>query len=867
MASEGRDSSIAESSASDAGPESSRWLPDRLGEIFSAGEIDEIERLAPWTKGAKTMGTGFRGWLEEPGKMPARLEGQWSAPELVGTCGRCNQFGPCVHLAALLVQVESGGTIARPAKRALTDSVLPAVETAQVVEQSMRPRLLLAKWKVSIQGGKQTRIEGAVLHFGYGPREFREGDPTAQVEWEREGRAYQSPRDPEAESRALARLESLDLRRRGSSPVRTFADDATPEWVEFLAASADQLREEGWAVECAPGWTLIWEEPTGWGGEWKPNPGGWFDLALHIEIEGRTYDLLAICRQILSGSQSESILARLDQGRAITVRIDDMLVRLPAERMRPILSALGFLLEGEKAKLRIPALLAAQFQDLGLGEDAWKGLDSLVEPRRRLEESVGFAEVEPPRTLQAAMRPYQIHGLSWLQWLRRAGFGGILADDMGLGKTLQTLAHILLEQESGRATTPSLVVCPTSLIANWSAEARRFVPTLRVVVLHGADRSDHREDADHADIVITTYPLLSRDEEWLCERTWHLLVLDEAQTLKNSRAQARGVVARLSAAHRVALTGTPMENHLGEIWSLVDLLHPGLLGSEGRFTRQVRQPIERAGNTALRERLSSIISPFLLRRTKEQVAPELPGKTEIVQYVELQGAQRDLYEAVRAGQDRTLHKILDERGWETSGLAILEALLRIRQVCCDPRLLPDSLSQGCTSSAKIEWLLETLPEMIEEGRRILMFSQFTSFLDLVGACLDDLEIPFVRLDGSTDNRGEVVEQFQEGRIPIFLLSLKAGGTGLNLTRADTVIFLDPWWNPAVERQAADRAHRIGQTQPVFVYRLVAQGTIEERILALQERKTELADALLENSGLPLSKMTHGEIEELLRPLG
>lgn len=844
-------------------------LLDRLGALFAPQEAVQIERLAPWTKGAWTMGGAFRGWLEEPGKMPARLEGEWNEPELVGTCGRCNAFGTCVHLAALLVQVDSDGAYARPSAATRPDhpSGDPDAPRARSFDEGPRPRLLLAKWKVSSAAGKQTRMEGAVLHFGYGPREFREGDPSDTAEWETDGARWRAVRDQAAEARFVRRLESMDLRRRGSSPVRTFPDDATAEWVEFLADTADELREEGWAVECAPGWTLIWEEPTAWHGEWSANPGGWFDLALSIEIEGRSWDLLAICRQILSGSQSESILARLDQGRAITVRIDDMLVRLPAERMRPILSALGFLLEGEKAKLRIPGLLAAQFGDMGIGEESWKGLDLVRMQKERLAEAANLEPAELPRTLQASLRPYQLHGYTWLQWLRRSGFGGILADDMGLGKTLQTLAHLLMEQESGRATAPSLVVCPTSLLANWSAEARRFAPTLRVVVLHGADRTDHRDAADAADIVITTYPLLARDEEWLRERTWHLLVLDEAQTLKNARAQARGVVSRLAANHRLALTGTPMENHLGEIWSLVDLLHPGLLGSEGRFTRQVRQPIERAGNTALRERLSAIIAPFLLRRTKEQVATELPGKTEIVQYVELQGAQRDLYEAVRAGQDSTLHRILDERGWETSSLAILEALLRIRQVCCDPRLLPESLSQGCASSAKIDWLTESVPEMVEEGRRILMFSQFTSFLDLVGSCLDDLAIPFVRLDGSTHDRGEVVRRFQDGEAPVFLLSLKAGGTGLNLTRADTVIFLDPWWNPAAERQAADRAHRIGQTQPVFVYRLVAQGTIEERILALQERKTELADALFENAELSASRLTPGELQALLQPIG
>lgn len=814
------------------------------------------------------MGGGFRGWLEEPGKMPARLEGQWEAPELVGTCGRCEAFGPCIHLGALLAQVVSGGAYRRPVRLPSRPPTASRVETEPVREShAPRPRLLLARWKVNSASGRPVRVEGAVLHFGYGPREFREGDATLRATWEEDGREHFQDRDLEVESRIAARLDSLGMVRRGPSPVRTFPDDAIPQWVDFLAETADDLRGEGWAVECAPGWSLIWEEPTGWHGEWKAHPGGWFDLALWVEIEGRKHDLLAICRQILSGSRSESILARIDKGLSITVRLDDLLVRLPAERMRPILSALGFLLEGERTRLRIPALLAASVGDMGIPGESWKGSDLLAPARAELSQARRIPPVESPSTLQATLRSYQEQGVSWMQWLRRAGFGGILADDMGLGKTLQTIAHVLLEQESGRATRPSLVVCPTSLLANWASEVRRFAPTLRLVVLHGTDRDDRREDALRADLVITSYPLLARDEDWLAGQSWHLLVLDEAQTLKNARSQSRSVVARLSARHRIALTGTPLENHLGEVWSLVDLLHPGLLGSEGRFQRQVRLPIEKGGNTALREQLSELLSPFLLRRTKEQVATELPGKTEIVQYVELEGPQRDLYEAVRSGQDRALRELMESRGWETSSLAILEALLRIRQVCCDPRLLPEGLSQGCRESAKMEWIRDSIPEMVEEGRRLLIFSQFTSFLDLVERELVSLGIACARLDGSTRDRDAAVRSFQDDPDgpPVFLLSLKAGGTGLNLVRADTVVFLDPWWNPAAERQAADRAHRIGQTQPVFVYRLVAKGTIEERILSLQERKSELADSLLSSGGAAVH-LTPGGIQELLRPL-
>lgn len=736
----------------------------------------------------------------------------------------------------------------------------PPNEAAAIV----RPRLLLGRWKVSLADGGISRVEGAVLHFGYGAQEFREGDRTPEISWEEEGVPMRARRDFAAEALALERLEASGLRRRGRSPVRTFAGDAFAEWVDFLAETADELRSDGWAVECAPGWSLVWEEPDAWKGRWTPHPSGGFELSLQAMVEGRVFDLIAICRQILASSQSDSVLVRIDQGRAVSIRVDDAILRLPAARMRPILSALAFFPEAARSKPRVPALLAARLFDLGMPPEDWTGLETVRATRLLLEAPV--EPVEPPPELKAELRPYQLQGLAWLQGLRRSGLGGILADDMGLGKTLQTLAHLAIEHGSGRAEHPSLVVCPTSLLANWCAEAARFVPSLRVVVLHGAERAERRDEAERADIVLTTYPLLPRDEAWLVGRGWHLLVLDEAQTLKNSRAQARVAASRIRSRHRLALSGTPMENHLGEVWSLVDLVQPGLLGSEARFARRVRAPVERGGSVALRERLVDVLGPFLLRRTKEQVAGDLPGKTEIVQYVSLEGAQRDLYEAVRSARSRELDEILERRGWDASGLAILEALLRVRQVCCDPRLLPDAGKYGRIPSAKLEWLEEALPEMVEEGRRILLFSQFTSFLDLVSDLLDSLGVAWTRLDGSTRDRGDVVARFQEGGIPVFLLSLKAGGTGLNLTRADTVVFLDPWWNPAAERQAADRAHRIGQTRPVFVYRLVARNTIEERILALQERKSELADALLQSAEWNPSRLTRGELESLLAPI-
>lgn len=726
------------------------------------------------------------------------------------------------------------------------------------IPTALRPRVVLARWKMAVPGGRIQRIEGAVLHFVYGAHQFREGSPDA---------GDGVLRDAPGEAAAAERLDGLGLESRGGTVVRTFSDDPAARWIDFLLETADALRSDGWIVECGPGWSLVWDEPDHWRAGWKPHAKGGFELTLEFEIEGRVHDMLALARGMFGGSQSDALFARIDQGRPVAARIDDEVVLLPADRMRTMLPSLALVVDRHRSRNRVSPLLAASLHDLGMPAEEWEGLEALGSIRDSLTGSVPQSPVTSPDTLKATLRPYQLEGLAWLQRLRRAGFGGILADDMGLGKTIQTLGHLAIEHRAGSGHPPSLVVCPTSLLPNWQAEARRFVPTLRTVVLHGPDRSDRRIDAETADLVITSYPLLPRDEAWLVERNWHVIVMDEAQALKNSRALARSTLSRMKAAQRVALTGTPMENHLGEVWSLADLLLPGLLGTEARFSSQVRQPVERTGSVALQRRISEVLAPFLLRRTKEQVARDLPGKTEIVQTVELEDAQRDLYESVRSSEGRSLGEIIERQGWEHSALAVLETLLRVRQVCCDPRLLPPGLRREGVPSAKMEWLRDVLPEMVEEGRRILVFSQFTSFLDLVASELDLLGIPFLRLDGSTKDRGQLVERFQEGRIPVFLLSLKAGGTGLNLTRADTVLFLDPWWNPAAERQAADRAHRIGQTQPVFVYRLVARGTIEERILELQERKSQLAGSLFEHAEKAAPHLTRRELEDLLGPIG
>jgi SNF2 family DNA or RNA helicase len=443
----------------------------------------------------------------------------------------------------------------------------------------------------------------------------------------------------------------------------------------------------------------------------------------------------------------------------------------------------------------------------------------------------------------------------------------VLADDMGLGKTVQVLAHILAQRQR-RETFRTLVVAPTSLIGNWREEAERFAPALRVLVLHGPDRAARYDDLVDHDLILTTYPLLSRDRERLLEHEFDLLVLDEAQAIKNARSQAAQVVRELRAVRRLAMTGTPLENHLGELWAQFDAVEPGLLGSESDFTRFYRSPIERHGDLDRQQRLHRRIGALLLRRRKDEVLKDLPPKTEIVRMLELDGAQRELYETLRLAQHQRVREALAERGLAQSGIVVLDALLKLRQACCDPRLVKLPAARKVKESAKLDALFELLDTLLDEGRRILLFSQFTSMLDLIEQRLRASDRAFVRLDGDTPSttRAAVVRRFQKGEAPLFLISLKAGGVGLNLTAADAVIHYDPWWNPAVENQATDRAHRIGQKKPVFVYKLICAGTVEEKILALQTRKAELARAVLEGGRSTALRFDEADLVELFAPL-
>jgi len=644
-------------------------------------------------------------------------------------------------------------------------------------------------------------------------------------------------------------------------------------WPEFVCERVPQLKAAGWRIDFDDHFRFKPVEHIEWFAGVDEASPDWFDLSLGIDLDGERLDMLPVLIAALR-ARPELLTAKAQREStkpgSLYLQLDDgRLLPVPLARLQPMLSILHELLDAPPAgSVRLSRLDAVRLADLERDADLhWEGGTNLRAFGKRLADFDGIRTVPAPADFHAQLRPYQEQGLAWLQFLREYGLGGILADDMGLGKTVQALAHLLIEKQSGRLDRPALVVAPTSVLPNWKAEAARFAPQLRVHVSHGLRRKTFFAQIAAHDIVLTTYPLLARDQEALMGHEFHLVILDEAQQIKNAQTQAARVVSQLKARNRLCLTGTPLENNLGELWSLFNFLMPGLLGDAATFRRLYRTPIEKHGDEARRNSLARRLRPFLLRRTKEQVAQELPAKTEIVRPIELAGAQRDLYETVRASMHERVRTEIAARGLAQSHIIVLDALLKLRQVCCDPRLVKIDSAKKVKESAKLELLLEMLEELLPEGRRILLFSQFTSMLELIERELAARQVAYVKLTGDTRDRATPVRRFQDGKVPLFLVSLKAGGTGLNLTAADTVIHYDPWWNPAVERQATDRAHRIGQNKPVFVYKLIVSGSVEEKIAALQASKAALAAGILGEGGPAGLPLTAEDVKALFEPLG
>lgn len=484
----------------------------------------------------------------------------------------------------------------------------------------------------------------------------------------------------------------------------------------------------------------------------------------------------------------------------------------------------------------------------------------LIQRRERFRHFERIAPQPLPKGFTGELRPYQKHGFDWLHFLREYKFGGILADDMGLGKTVQVLTYLQSLQEQAQAESAALLVVPKSLIANWQRESEKFTPSLKFLEYMGNFRNKDVLIFNDYDVVITTYGTMLRDIEILHKYKFHHVILDESQAIKNPLAKSAKAARLLNAEHRIVMTGTPVENNTFELWSQFAFLNPGLLGSMDYFKSQFANPIESAGDEKAAELLRKLVYPFILRRTKEQVALELPPRTERIVYTDMDTAQKKLYNQTRERYRAELLGLIETEGMNNARFKVLEGLLRLRQIAIHPMLV-DKNYKG--EAPKFEILLETLETLQAENHKALIFSQFVETLKLVKKELDARKINYIYLDGQTQKRQDKVDEFQnDPSIPFFLISLKAGGVGLNLTAADYVIHLDPWWNPAVEMQASDRAHRIGQTRPVFVYKIIARGTVEEKILQLQEKKRALVKNIIATESSFFKSLTQDDVKGL-----
>ncbi|WP_186126562.1 DEAD/DEAH box helicase [Burkholderia gladioli] len=758
----------------------------------------------------------------------------------------------------------------------------PVSASVQVIDTEPLPRLSLDTLPVWTFGrsspNTQNALDFATVSFEYDGHALAAQGNTTLVRTAN-GEVVQVRRRLEAEQKRLAELHRLGLGKMPSKLVhgpKPFPDGMlTPrypdDWPDFVRNLVPALRRNGWQVVMSDAFRHNVAEVESIDGVLKQAGEGWFELEMGISVNDRIVRLEPLLAELfrrdtrwLSGR-----LDAIDDDEIIELLTDRReRLHLRAARLKPVVRVLIDLFDTIGAgSLRLSAWDAARIEALNqTGRWQFRGDASVRQLAQRLASGQGVDEAPVPRGLRAELRAYQRQGLNWMQFLREQNLAGVLADDMGLGKTVQTLAHILAEKEAGRLDRPALVVAPTTLMHNWREEARRFAPDLRVLDLHGPQRRERFDEIPRHDLVLSTYALLWRDQAALAEHDYHLLILDEAQYVKNAATKAAATIRELRARHRLCLTGTPLENHLGELWAQFDFLLPGFLGTQRDFSRRWRTPIEKHGDTVRRELLARRIRPFMLRRRKDEVATELPPKTTILRSVELDGAQRDLYETVRAAVHEKMRKAVAEKGLARSHIVVLEALLKLRQVCCDPRLVKLERAARVEESAKLALLMEMLPELIEEGRRVLLFSQFTGMLELIAEALDAAGIAHVMLTGDTTDRVTPVQRFQQGEVPLFLISLKAGGVGLNLTAADTVIHYDPWWNPSVENQATDRAHRLGQDKPVFVYKLIVAGSVEEKILVLQEQKAALASAILSEDAAGAVKFSADDLDALFEPI-
>ena len=775
-----------------------------------------------------------------------------------------------------------------------------AISLGDVAEKLPKPQLTQAieltkpivQLTLSSPFSHDSEMSLAKVEFNYEGNLVNPKNTDAVIRKDSQGNKVNIYRDPAFEENALTLLKNQQFSEyKGNHHYGERETQLTLHgaffWHRFLHNTVPELQKQGWLIKQDDNFFYqqlstdnvfsaeIVEQD-------ENDSHDFFSLALNLEINGKKMSAFPILvsaieqlpKKLLSNELTPQELKTIEQhNKTIFVSLaDGEFIALDYQTIKPLLAQFVelFMPNALRADGSLQLSRFQGHQTLSMLDDQGlmtKGAEHLRKLATKLRNFKQIKSVPAAKTLNAELRTYQQQGLNWLQFLREYQLSGILADDMGLGKTIQSLAHLQVEKKQQRLTKPCLIIAPTSVVFNWAQEIAKFTADLTFVVVHGSNRKQHFDDLSNYDVVITSYALIVKDIEIYQEIDFYYLILDEAQYIKNPKTKLYQAITGLKSTHKLCVTGTPMENHLGEFWSQFNFLLPGFLGGQKQFNKLFKNPIEKQQDHERKMLLNQRIKPFILRRTKEKIATELPPKTEIVQSLRIEGKQAQLYESVRLAMDERLKNIIAQKGLQRSQIEILDALLKLRQVCNHPQLLSIAGAKKIQQSAKLEFLMETLPELLSEGRKILIFSQFTSMLALIEDELSQADIAFVKLTGASRNRQQLVEKFQQGEVPVFLISLKAGGVGLNLTAADTVIHFDPWWNPAVENQATDRAHRIGQDKPVFVYKLIIENSIEEKIQQIQQTKAELANSLLsEEVSEGKLTLTNDVLDALMAPL-
>jgi hypothetical protein len=786
----------------------------------------------------------------------------------VGWIYEAGYFWPLEKLLPVPLRAiyEKTVSVERAAVPRFLQTELPLIERHIRVETDVRPDLFTIepgapRFRLSVRGSPASLA--ATLYAEYDGISMVAGKAEAAGQFARpdpDDLLRYTVRNPAAESAAIQRLAEFGLRGDRGDALSDIV--GCREVLNFLGRAAPKLRRKGWKLDLTGSVepfmeSLSFAAPVVRVG--SAGSAGLFEVGFAYEDgEGQSLSEVDIQRAILKG---DSYLEK--SGRAIL---------LDSDAIHAARDVFADCASGEGSKPGTFTLDGIYSAYVKSSLDALDGIDVEAAPAwldraRRQNRGAALEPVPLDPELERILRPYQKDGVYWLRFLENCAFRGILADEMGLGKTLQTLAWLKLDRSLPAARgKPALIVCPTSLVENWAEEAARFVPSLGVLLLSGSDRHEKWDDVANADLVVTSYALLRRDIEQLKQFEFSATILDEAQHIKNRSTQNAVAAKQLKAANRFVLTGTPIENSVADLWSIMDFLMPGYLGGHGHFRQRYELPIAAGGpdGEAAQSKLRRKLHPFLMRRMKKDVARDLPPKIQRVASCSLTRDQQLVYQNLLEASRRRISDMVMKQGFERSRMEILKTLLRLRQTCChlDLLKLPDLKSEY--PSAKMDLFFELLDEALDGGHRALVFSQFTSMLAILRRELERRERAYCYLDGATRDRLNVVREFNTNRsIPVFLISLKAGGAGLNLTGADMVVHFDPWWNPAVEDQATDRAHRIGQSRTVYSVKLITRGTVEEKVLAMQKKKQSVIDATLARDEQAATKLTWEDVKDLL----